>query len=672
MKPGVWICPKPKRVLRSHDELRDRRELAKEFWLARKKIGLLEAGDRCHFYEDDGSEEMEEPVVIEDLAKYDSLNTHLGKAGGLNFALQASVYTMFEQGLPAPAPTRPFFFAIVDARHSVDERMWLNVLPCFFSADERAAVSFNPSVCLCQLAHSYLGMKHKTDVLDMANDFLFTGMAVIRNQSYGMTSCGTGGIWSITSARQLGEFFYGRTMIEDSASSLEHFLKGRKAVYVAPYAGKKPEQQLMCAVPKVSANYLEALERWDTGAVQCLCAQGLGRPWFWVTLSCMLVLITAMLLPALLPTQDLQDLTSLAVFAEYLSNPAEHPFIYVLVGAVVLWTVFIVTALVFSLFFTSALNYTMRILVLFFNVTYPFNSVSSIFWIMIPPWICLAGKFPFRFQPVVAIAGSLALRLVEWMIVMKTKKESERNGTHLYEYSIFRSQQMNEVTVPIKLRAVMKGLATGYADVVGKKDNSFWVSFGTAQAVQWVQAWLASCMLAMIAGLVGGVVNLCMHLTTRRWSRRAPSAWCSRSSRSGSFGSPPSTCSRGAPSSSRSATPRCSCCSPSASSSSSPRRPTRPSRSSPSDERIEARRRRRRGRRRRRSGRRQSRRRRRRRDMRRPPAAAEGVAARPRGTQHEQQATERLWIGPGNKGGACGGVRQHRVHGTNVGRRRCC
>ena len=492
-------------------QLRDRRELAKEFWLARKKIGLLEAGDRCHFYEDDGSEEMEEPVVIEDLAKYDSLNAHLGKAGGLNFALQASVYTMFEQGLPAPAPTRPFFFAIVDARHSVDERMWLNVLPCFFSADERAAVSFNPSVCLCQLAHSYLGMKHKTDVLDMANDFLFTGMAVIRNQSYGMTSCGTGGIWSITSARQLGEFFYGRTMIEDSASSLEHFLKGRKAVYVAPYAGKKPEQQLMCAVPKVSANYLEALERWDTGAVQCLCAQGLGRPWFWVTLSCMLVLITAMLLPALLPTQDLQDLTSLAVFAEYLSNPAEHPFIYVLVGAVVLWTVFIVTALVFSLFFTSALNYTMRILVLFFNVTYPFNSVSSIFWIMIPPWICLAGKFPFRFQPVVAIAGSLALRLVEWMIVMKTKKESERNGTHLYEYSIFRSQQMNEVTVPIKLRAVMKGLATGYADVVGKKDNSFWVSFGTAQAVQWVQAWLASCMLAMIAGLVGGVVNLCMH-----------------------------------------------------------------------------------------------------------------------------------------------------------------
>ena len=62
----------------------------------------------------------------------------------------------------------------------------------------------------------------------------------------------------------------------------------------------------MCAVPKVSANYLEALERWDTGAVQCLCAQALGRPWFWITLSCILLLIAAMISPALLPTEDLQ------------------------------------------------------------------------------------------------------------------------------------------------------------------------------------------------------------------------------------------------------------------------------------------------------------------------------------------------------------------------------
>merc|ERR1712072_652546 len=133
------------------------------------------------------------------------------------------------------------------------------------------------------------------------------------------------------------------------------------------------------------------------------------------------------------------------------------------------------------------------------------NSISSVFWVIIPPWICFTGKFSF--SPVFAIAGSLALRVVEWMIVLKTKKESLRNGTQLREYSIFRSQQMNEVTVPIKLRAVFKGLSTGWDDVVGKKDHSFWVSFGgQPQAVQWVQVWLCSIMLVMFASLLAAAI----------------------------------------------------------------------------------------------------------------------------------------------------------------------
>jgi hypothetical protein len=132
--------------------------------------------------------------------------------------------------------------------------------------------------------------------------------------------------------------------------------------------------------------------------------------------------------------------------------------------------------------------------------------------VIIPPWICFTGKFPFSFSPVFAIAGSLVLRLVEWMIVLKTKKESLLNGTQLREYSIFRSQQMNEVTVPIKLRAVVKGLSTGWDDVVGKKDHSFWVSSGgQPQAVQWVQVWLCSIMLLMISALLAAVIIMLMR-----------------------------------------------------------------------------------------------------------------------------------------------------------------
>ena len=64
-------------------------------------------------------------------------------------------------------------------------------------------------------------------------------------------------------------------------------------------------------------------------------------------------------------------------------------------------------------------------------MTYPINAVSSVFWIAIPPWICIGGAFPFRFNPTFAILGSLMLRLIEWAIVMRAKREAVRAGTAL-------------------------------------------------------------------------------------------------------------------------------------------------------------------------------------------------------------------------------------------------
>ena len=62
------------------------------------------------------------------------------------------------------------------------------------------------------------------------------------------------------------------------------------------------------------------------------------------------------------------------------------------------------------------------------------------------------------------------------------KKDSEVQGSELDEMSIFRSQQMDKVTVPIKIRAIYKGFITGYADISLKHDNSWWESFGGARA----------------------------------------------------------------------------------------------------------------------------------------------------------------------------------------------
>jgi len=176
------------------------------------------------------------------------------------------------------------------------------------------------------------------------------------------------------------------------------------------------------------------------------------------------------------------------------------------------WLILLIVFVSTALCSPKTTNWLLRFLILLFNHTYPLNSVASVFWVIIPAWICIAGSFPFTFDPIFAICGSLVLRLIEWMIVLKMKGESERVGTSLKEFSIFRSQQMNMVTVPIKLRAVMKGFQTGYADVFGKKDNSFWISFGTAQAVIWVQLWLCSVLLLMVISIVVALVHIFMNM----------------------------------------------------------------------------------------------------------------------------------------------------------------
>ena len=333
-------------------------------------------------------------------AEYRCLNKHLGKAGGLNFGMHAIDMLMAEQRLPPLGMTNAMLFGICDARHAVDQRFWLHVMPQFFFANEHSEVTFQHDVCLVQLAHHYLGMKHANDFLDMRNDFLFTGMAVIRNQSYGMTSCGTGGIWSITNPDlDLEDYFFGRTMIEDTASSIEQFLDGYKALYVAPFANKESHAQLMCAVPKVSANYLEALERWDTGAIQCLCSLALSKPWFWLAQAIALAVGFVICWPAWVSLGRIALVESWADFVALFSGAwYENEGLLAILVALAAW------GTIYLLFFATArccprtLNFAMRMCILYFNVTYPLNAIASVFWIAIPPWICIGGA-PLPLQP---------------------------------------------------------------------------------------------------------------------------------------------------------------------------------------------------------------------------------------------------------------------------------
>ena len=52
-----------------------------------------------------------------------------------------------------------------------------------------------------------------------------------------------------------------------------------------------------------------------------------------------------------------------------------------------------------------------------------------------------------------------------------------------------------------------------------KHDNSWWESFGAAQAAQWVQMWLLGLFFAMVAALIAGPI----HLIVGAFSDEGPS-----------------------------------------------------------------------------------------------------------------------------------------------------
>ena len=222
-------------------------------------------------------------------------------------------------------------------------------------------------------------------------------------------------------------------MIEDTTSTHKYFLQGFYSKYIPPL--RHPAKQLMRAVPKVSANYLEALERWDTGAVQSLLTQGLPRAWFWCTLAFLIIIFAAIIAPAL---------TASVRFEEMIARPWDPQH---LVSTILIYysftvlTSFILGVVLLAHFSPATLNWLLRFLICFFNVTYPFTSVFGLFWMAIPPYVAMTARFPFRLNAIPAIAGSIFLKVAEFAAVAKLQEAS-----NLDEQSIAMTQKMDKVT----------------------------------------------------------------------------------------------------------------------------------------------------------------------------------------------------------------------------------
>ena len=89
----------------------------------------------------------------------------------------------------------------------------------------------------------------------------------------------------------------------------------------------------------------------------------------------------------------------------------------------------------------DTLNWALRLLICFFNTTYPFTSVAGLFWMIIPPYVALNGQFPFQLNAQYAIVGSMILKLFEFKAVDKLQSASQ-----LDEHSIAMTQKMDKVS----------------------------------------------------------------------------------------------------------------------------------------------------------------------------------------------------------------------------------
>ena len=116
--------------------------------------------------------------------------------------------------------------------------------------------------------------------------------------------------------------------------------------------------------------------------------------------------------------------------------------------------------------------------------------------------MAIAGRFPFNLNAIPAIVGSILLKVAEFAAVSKLQ-----DASNLDEQSIAMTQKMDKVTLPIKLRAILKGFSTGYNDRYHKHDNSWWTSFGTSGALLWVRRWLLLVCSVMSATALAAVIH---------------------------------------------------------------------------------------------------------------------------------------------------------------------
>lgn len=188
-----------------------------------------------------------------------------GKAGALNvykdFLRCKSNQWIAEQGIVAPVQV---FMGIIDARHMLAEPeiFWNDALP-FFARNKESGESAKDygentigQQCIMVQYPQFFTNVTRDDFLDNKNSAYYTIWQTLRDCSKCITSSGTNAIWEITNPT----FCYATTSrIEDTGTS-QKYIPRFIAVHLPCFVAY--------GIAKQTEDYIEAVYRWSTGAVE--------------------------------------------------------------------------------------------------------------------------------------------------------------------------------------------------------------------------------------------------------------------------------------------------------------------------------------------------------------------------------------------------------------------
>lgn len=501
--------------------------------------------------------EGEEAIVPLDCIQ--PLRESRGKSGGMNHAMEIlNFYLRYESAtfklleakrmvradepvttieVPDNSPKNPIdaclLFAVFDCRHMAVQGFWNAVIPYFFHYKNctnpwSSELEIDHNVAFVQLPQSFSSLTIDDDIFDMriataslhptssrksvviraGNEYLFRLANNIRSGVGAITSCGTNAVWNYDIKFQhdpLEHRFNEDTMIEDTASSHDVIIAGRKGVYHF--------ERLVLGARKGTTDYLAAVFRWSKGAVQL----------FWTTFwypryqyKWPYAMLCVHVLPIVgcvgyLQLQKLDRCHRTWLAAKVALVPCGYgPVVGIISDPIfITFVVFMVTISVITFKWARLGAYT----VMFENVTYFFSSTSAFYWAAMPCVMCIARHgVPPALDSQLLTTGALWMQLHSGLIINTIKSWSPlENGSAPSDQSLLRSQQMYMITAPLHALAILQGMKEGFQICFLGKDASRWGSFDNNIAMTTVKLWVVAFLGMLLLSIGFGVYNIIFH-----------------------------------------------------------------------------------------------------------------------------------------------------------------